>query len=280
MEARLRVNPYTEPLMFLSRLSVIAVLPAAVGCATVGMMRALPPDAGQLAHYAASPDTLTAVAAAAVRQQGLAVAEVTQPDPLTRVVIGRKPPGLFSKGEYVRFWIERDTGSLTAVRVVTKSAQLLDLTHRDRAPSLFRAMDAQLDAEAIGPWPGMRVRATPQRGAPIVGSVVRVTKDSIVLLTGYYTAPQPLALGNLSGLAVTRGSYSHSGEGALIGVLVGGIVGAVVASASGDSGDPFAGLGIFIGATAGAAGGGLIGAVLGGSTRTEVWSEVPRRPRR
>jgi len=266
--------------MYVSRLSLIAVLPAAVGCATVGMMRGLPPDAGQLAHYAASPDTLTAVAEAAVRQQGLAVAEVTRPDSLTRVVIGRKPPGLFSKGEYVRFWIERDTGSLTAVRVVTKPAQLLELTHRDRAPSLFRAMDAQLDAEAIGPWPGMRVRAAPHGGAPIVGNVVRVTRDTIVLLTGYDIAPQPLALGDLGGLAVTRGSYGHTREGALIGVLVGGIVGAVVASATMDSGDPFAGLGVFIGATAGAAGGALVGGALGGGMRTEVWSELPRRPRR
>lgn len=261
------------------RMSLIALLPAASSCATVGMMRALPPDAGQLAHYAASPDTLAAAAEAAVRQQGLAVAEVTRPDSMTRVVIGQKPPGLFSYGEYVRLRIARDSGDLTAVRVVSKPGYFLDWGHRDRAPRLFQTLDAQLGAQAIGPWLGMRVRAAPHAGAPIVGNVVRLTRDTIVLQFGVGVAPHPLALGDVGGLAVSRGSYGHVREGGLIGLLVGVLVGTVVGSASSDSGDPFAGLNALVGTMAGAAAGALIGGAIGAGTRTEVWSELPRRPR-
>src|SRR5439155_1355336 len=83
-----------------------------------------------------------------------AVAEVTRPDTLIVVVIGEKPRGFFGDGEYVRLRIARDTGALTAVRVVTKPGDLLTLWPRERAPRLFQAMDTQLGAQAIGPWPG------------------------------------------------------------------------------------------------------------------------------
>jgi len=262
------------------RMSLIALLPAASGCATVGMMRALPPDAGQLAHYAASPDTLAAAAEAAVRQQGLAVAEVTRPDSMTRVVIGKKPLGLFSNGEYVRLRIARDSGDLTAVRVVTKPGYLLELGHRDRAPRLFQAMDTQLGAQSIGPWPGMRVRAAPRGAAPIVGSVLRLTTDTIVLQLGDEGATQRFAVGDLGRLAVSRGRYGHVREGMLIGFVVGGVVGAVIASSTMDSGDPYAGLGVFMGFTLGGSAGMLVGGAVGSGTRTEVWSELPPRPRR
>ena len=263
--------------MQFARLTFLALLPAVGGCATVGMMRALPPDAGQLAHYAASPDTLAAVATGAVRQQGLAVAEVTRPDTLTLVVIGQKPQGLFSDGEYVRFRMARDTGALTAVRVVTKPWDLLKLWRPERAPRLFQAMDTQLGAEAIGPWPGMRVRAAPRGGAPIVGNVVRVSKDTIVLQPGGGVAPQPFAVGDLGRLAVSRGSYGHARAGALIGLVVGGVVGAAIGASTMD--DPYVGLGGFLGFGIGGSAGVLLGGAVGSGIRTEVWSDVPRSPR-
>jgi hypothetical protein len=261
------------------RLSLPVLLAAVAGCATVGMMRGLPPDAGHVVHYAASPDSLVAAAETAVRQQGLAVAEVTRPDSLTRVVIGRKPLGLFSNGEYVRFRIARDTGARTAVWVVSKSAKLFDLGHRDRAPRLIRAMDTQLGAQALGPWVGLRVRAAPHQGGSIVGTVLRLTDDTLVLQPGAGGAPQPLAFGDLGRLAVSRGTYGHAREGALLGILIGGLVGTVVASASGDSGDPFARLNVLMGTMVGATGGALVGAAVGSGTRTEVWSDLPPRPR-
>lgn len=257
------------------RLWLIALLPAAANCATVGMMRGLPPDAGQLAQYAASADTLTAAAEVAVHQLGLAVAEVTRPDARTRVVIAQKPPGLFSYGEYVRLRIARDTGELTVVRVVTKPGYLLELGHRERAPRMFQAMDAQLGAQAIGPWPGMRVRATPRGSPPFIGNVVRVTRDTIALQLSPGSASQPLAIGNLGRLAVSRGGYSHASEGMVIGFVVGGLVGAVVGSSQQDNG--WTQLNGVAGFAIGMSVGALVGGVVGLSTRTEVWSELPAR---
>ena len=268
--------------MRLLRFSFLVLLSPAAGCATVAMMRELPPDVGQLARYDASVDTLAAAAEAAVRQQGLAVAEVTRPDDSTGVLIAQKRPGIFSYsyGEYVRIRIARDTAEpeLTAVRVVTKPRNLLEIGHRERAPRVFRALDARLSAQAIGPWPGMRVRATPQGAPPITGNVVRVTRDTIVLQLGPSSAPRPLAIGDIGRLAVSRGSNNHTLEGMLIGVLIGGVVGTVVSSSS-DSGDWVPDLGRVVGTLAGVAAGGVLGAAIGAGTRTEVWSEVPRRPR-
>lgn len=262
--------------MQIARLTFLAVLPALAGCATVGMMRALPPDAGRVAHYAASPDTLAAAAEAAARQQGFAVAEVTRPDTATVMVIGQKH-GLFSDGEYVRLRIARDTGELTAVRIVSRPGDLVELWPRQRAPRLFQAMDTQLGPQAMGPWPGMRVRAAPRGGAPIVGNVVRVSNDTIVLQPGGGVAPQPFAVGDLGRLAVSRGSYSHPKAGALIGLVVGGVVGAAIGGSSTD--EPYAGLGVGLGIGIGGVAGALLGGVVGSGTRTEVWSDVPRSPR-
>ena len=270
---------YAQPFMYLRlRLLLAVLLPAAASCATVGMMRNLPPDAGQLAHYAASPDTLAAVAEGAMARQGFDIAEATEPDTSTRVVIGHKPQGLFN-GEYLRVRIARDTEDLTAVRVITQPVQLITLGHRERAPRLFQAMDARLGAQAVGPWPGMRVRAVPRAGGLVFGSVVRLTPDTIVLQPRAGGAPQPFALGDLSGVAVSRGSNNHTLEGMVIGALVGGVVGTVVGSTSTDSGDWFPGLGRAIGTLVGVSAGSLLGAVIGAQTRTEVWREVPRRPR-
>lgn len=55
--------------MRLPGLSSLALLSTLGACATVGMMQGLPPDAGELALYAAPPDTLVAVVEQAIRQQ-------------------------------------------------------------------------------------------------------------------------------------------------------------------------------------------------------------------
>ena len=261
--------------------SFLVLLAPAAGCATVGMMRELPPDAGQLARYDASTDTLAVAAEAAINQQGLAVAEVTRPDATTRVLIAEKPRGLFTNGEYVRVWIARDSAEdgFAAVRVVTKPGYLLEIGHRERAPRVFRALDARLGAQAMGPWPGMRVLATPRGSATVIGTVVGVSRDTIVLQLGPGTAPRPLAFGDLGRLAVSRGRFGHPREGMLIGFVVGALVGTAVASSTTESGDPWAGLGIFVGAMFGGGVGALVGAGVGSGMRSDVWSEVPPRPR-
>lgn len=259
--------------MRLPVLSLLALVPTLASCATVSIMQALPPEAGKLALYAAPPDTLGAVAEAVIRQQHLRIADTSRPDAVTRVVIARRPPGLFSYGEYVRVRIAPDSGGLTGVRIVTRPAYLLDWSHRDRAPRVFGAMDAQLGAAELGPWPGMRVRATPPGATAIIGAVVRRTADTLVLEGSAGSAAPILQIGALEGLAVSRGSYRHTREGMLIGTLLGGLLGGLIGNT--DSGDPYAGLNVFLGIAIGSGAGALVGAAVGAGVRTEVWSPVP-----
>ena len=261
------------------QLSFLVLLSATASCATVGMMRELPPDAGQLARYDASTDTLAVAAEAAMNQQGLAVAEVTRPDATTRVLIAEKPPGLFSNGEYVRVRIARDSAEdgFAAVRVVTKPGYLLEIGHRERAPRVFRALDARLSAQAIGPWPGMRLLATPHGGPPIIGSVVRMTRDTVVLQLSPGSAPRSLAIGDLGRLAISRGRYNHAREGMVIGVVVGGAVGALIGGSQ--ESDDWIKLNGVVGFWIGSLVGVLVGGAVGSTARTDVWSDLPlRRP--
>ena len=254
--------------MHLPQLSFLALLPALAGCATVAMMKGLPPDAGGLARYSAPPDTLVAVAEVAIRQQHLLVVDTSRDD-AARVMIGRRTPGLFSKGEYVGVRIVPDSAGLMAVRIVSQSGDLLDWFHRDLAPRVFQAIDAHLSAAALGPWPGTRVRATPRgASAPLIGTVARVTPDSLALEGG-------LRVSFLDSIAVSRGGYRHTRAGALIGLLLGGFVGGLIGSASGDPRDPWARLNILAGISVGIGAGAVVGGALGAGARTEIWSPVP-----
>jgi len=257
------------------KLSFLALLPTLAGCATVGMMKELPPDAGRLALYAAPPDTLVAIAERTLRQQDLDLADTSRPDGDTRVVIASRAPGLFSNGEYVRVRIAPDSRSrgLMAVRIASRSGHLLDWGHRDHAPRLFAEMDTLLDATALGPWPGMRVRATPHGTTANIGTVARITADTIVLEEGTGGAPRSFAISALDGLAVSRGSYRHTREGVLIGALVGGVLGALLGKT--ESSEYFQGLSALSNVFVGAAAGTLLGGALGAGARTEVWSPVP-----
>ena len=263
--------------MRLLQLSFLVLLSATASCATVGMMRELPPDAGQLARYDASIDTIAVAAEAAINQQGLAVAEVTRLDATTRVLIAEKPRGVFSKGEYVRVRIARDSAEdgFAAVRVVTKPGYLLEIGHRERAPHVFRALDARLSARAIGPWPGMRLLATPHGGPPIIGNVVRVSRDTVVLQLSPGSAPRSLAIGDLGRLAISRGRYNRAREGMVIGVVVGGVVGALI-GASQESGD-WVKLNGVVGFAVGSLVGVVVGGAVGSTARTDVWSDLPLR---
>jgi len=259
--------------MPLPKPSFLALLPALAGCATVGMMQQLPPDAGAVARYAAPPDTLVAVAKEVLGQQDLRIADSIAPDALTRVVIAKRPPGLFSNGEFARVRIGPDSGGLMTVRVVTRSGYLLDWAHRDGAPRILAAIDARLVLAALGPWPGMRVQARPHLESAVIGTVVRMTADTLILQGGPDGAPRTFAISALDGLAVSRGSYRHTREGVLIGSLVGGLLGGLLGKT--ESSDYFQGLRTASNVFVGAAVGTLVGGALGASARTEVWSPVP-----
>ncbi len=81
---------------------------------------------------------------------------------------------------------------------------------------------------------------------------------------------------SITRLEVRRGRKSNWAEGAGIGLLVGAATGAIIVVASGDCGGgfgpcPTAGQGaVFLGGL-----GGVIGLIIGASTTTERWVEVP-----
>src|SRR5438046_9404944 len=97
--------------MQLRKWSSLALLPTLAGCATVGMMKELPPDVGRLAVYAAPPDTLVAAAEEAIVQQHLRLADTSRPDADTRVMIASRPPALFSHRAQARVRVSRDSAA-------------------------------------------------------------------------------------------------------------------------------------------------------------------------
>jgi hypothetical protein len=112
----------------------------------------------------------------------------------------------------------RFMSALCAVALITPVA----------AMSQVSALDpARVDA-------GSRVRIT----APVFGgkkevaTVVSVTDDSLVLRQGASTNYRSLAKSDITGLEVSRGTYTRKGRGALLGLLVGAATGAAVGAAT------------------------------------------------
>ena len=84
----------------------------------------------------------------------------------------------------------------------------------------------------------------------------------------------PAALARLS---ISRGSYGHAKDGALVGSLLGAVIG--VLAASDESGGDWGGLQYVAGFTLGAGAGLVVGGVTGAVIRTEVWSDLAVGPR-
>lgn len=131
--------------------------------------------------------------------------------------------------------------------------------------------------------PGTRVRVTvPEMGLRgYVAAVEGVTADSLVLSTGGALQKYPLAA--VTRLDVSRGSRRNWGRGAAIGAASFGAIGVVLGVAYtvscrnspsiGCFDTPEMGIPLMGGLLAGA--GALVGAVVGGSSRSERWEEVP-----
>ena len=243
------------------RLASLSLLPALVGCATVGTMKELPPNAGGLARYATSPDTLRIAAQEALTRQKLRIVDSSGGEAGSHVLVAT------SSRRLVRVRIAPDSGRLSTVWIVTRSRYLPG--QADGAPRLFEKIDTQLAPEALGPRPGMRVRATPHVDTTITGKVVRLTTDTLVLSRS--ADARIISIPARGALAMSRGSYGHWREGALIGTLLGAVVGTVIA----DTG--FGGLSKLSGAIIGAGAGVLLGGAIGASLQTEVWSTRRRR---
>jgi hypothetical protein len=124
---------------------------------------------------------------------------------------------------------------------------------------------------------GNRVRVQLfQPGSKVVGSVVRLTGDTLVILPENAHDEMALSAANVSRLELSLGQRSRAGKGALVGLLVGAVGGYVALQY------------LCSGGCAGAVvlyalipGGGLVGAGMGAGVgaliRTERWQPVTWR---
>jgi hypothetical protein len=143
------------------------------------------------------------------------------------------------------------------------------------APDGIRTVDA-----------GSRVRiAAPVFGSKKqVGTVVSVTRDTLVLRQGATTANRSVAVSDITAMEVSKGTYSRKAKGALWGLLIGAGTGAALGYISYQEPEPcqdFSCFGTIFGpgskggsAAWGAAAGGVLGAVVGtlvGMRPTESW---------
>jgi hypothetical protein len=74
----------------------------------------------------------------------------------------------------------------------------------------------------------VRIAAPVFGGRNQVATVVSVTGDSLVLRQGASTTYRSVAKSDITGLEVSRGTHTHKGKGALLGLLIGAGAGAVL----------------------------------------------------
>ncbi len=132
--------------------------------------------------------------------------------------------------------------------------------------------------------PGARVRLYASQTADgrygwFVGRIVRWVPDSLTLKPED-DLPVVVPVASITRLEVSRGRRSNWAEGAGIGLLVGAATGAIIGLASDPNCGGFApcftaeslaaGLAVVFGGV-----GGVIGLIIGASTTTERWVEVP-----
>ena len=135
---------------------------------------------------------------------------------------------------------------------------------------------------------GSRVRiAAPVFGTKKqVGTVVSVTRDTLVLRQGANITTRPVAMSDIATIEVSRGTHTRKGKGALWGLLIGAGTGAVLGYALYEepkcANDQFFGcINFTVGpdskgsnAVFSGVGGGIVGALLGtliGARATDTW---------
>ena len=124
--------------------------------------------------------------------------------------------------------------------------------------------------DPVGISAGTRVRVSVDRGPLVIGSVVRLTPETLELADSR-SAVQRLNTSSVTSLEVSRGRPVHGNrlaKGALKGFLILGGAGTAVILAS-DPGWAFVGPLVF------GPPGALIGAMHANATRPEVWEPVP-----
>jgi hypothetical protein len=130
-----------------------------------------------------------------------------------------------------------------------------------------------LDPARVDVGSRVRIAAPVFGGKKQVATVVSVTGDTLVLRQGASTSYRSVAKSDITGLEVSRGTYTRKGKGALWGLLIGAGTGAAVGYASYKKPKPcegFSCLGDIFGPSSrsfnvglGASMGGLLGAAVG-----------------
>ncbi len=141
-----------------------------------------------------------------------------------------------------------------------------------------------LDPARVDAGSRVRIAAPVFGGKKEVATVVSVTGDSLVLRQGASTNYRSVAKSDITGLEVSRGTYTRKGRGALLGLLIGAGTGAAVGYASYQKPKPcegFSCLGEIFGPSSrsfnmgiGATIGGLLGAGVGalvGMSARDSW---------
>lgn len=243
------------------------------GCATATAVLHEPVSLGRGHSYAAPADSVAAAAARAFEAQGLSLVRDTSVGS-TRLLVGRTGLNLNSWGELDRAAITPSAAG-TEVRLISRPVAQLDFQHRDRAPQLFRELDRQLGGAGVRPFPGDRVRIvlSSRPREPFTGTVLTAPPDVTALAVEVGDRSRAIPAEDLAQLSLSRGSYGHAKEGALVGSMLGAIVGFIVTAPEGTGQWRIAAkvAGSAIGSLAGL----LTGSLIGSAIRAEVWSEVP-----
>ncbi len=140
---------------------------------------------------------------------------------------------------------------------------------------------AAQDAPAIPLGVRVRVQGSPPRREATTGTLLGLTRDSVLLATGDPNVRRAFALASLSEVAVSRGRHSRTGRGALIGLISGtvaGVASGLILCVHADcesSGGDFAGLAAATLGLGGALVGTGLGALIGSFIHTERWESMP-----
>jgi hypothetical protein len=152
-------------------------------------------------------------------------------------------------------------------------------------PVVAMSQVSVLDPVRVDAGSRVRIAAPVFGGKKEVATVVSVTDDSLVLRQGASTNYRSVAKADITGLEVSRGTYTRKGRGALFGLLIGAGTGAAVGALTYKKPKPCEGFECFgeilgpstrsfnvgIGATMGGLLGAAVGALVGMSAR-DSWA--------
>lgn len=250
----------------------VAILPWCAGCVTVTAVLHEPLSEGRGYSYAAPAESVVTAAGQALTAQDLDLTRDTVVGS-TRLLVGTQGVTPMSWGEISRVAITA-TATGAEVRVISRDVRALSPLHQDRSPWLFRELDRALHGSGVRPFAGDRVRVV-LPGPPHrieTGIMLQAAGDGSFLTLETKDEARLIPAGDLVRLSISRGTYGHKQEGAIVGMLFGGITGFLLVAP--EPSDNY-GMARVAGLVFGSLIGGVVGGVAGAAIRTEVWSDIP-----